>query len=102
MKKLIIIIVIGLAAWQLFLKDNTVVEESNAKAVSTFENSAAMQTLAKAKEIAHAQSIYTCDERTSCSQMTSLKEAEFFSRYCPNAQVDKDQNGVVCGKRFNL
>jgi hypothetical protein len=100
MKKLIIIIFIGFAVWQFYLKDSGVVETSKDKAVSTFQNSAAMQTLAKARELAHTQSIYKCDGRKSCSQMTSLKEAEFFIKYCPNSQLNKDKNGVVCGKHF--
>ena len=78
MKKLGIFIILGGAIWHFHLKDNTVVETSKTKAVSTFQNSAAMQTLAKAKELAHAHSIYKCDARKSCSQMTSLKKLNSF------------------------
>jgi hypothetical protein len=101
MKKLIILLVIGFAVWQFYIKDSTVVEESNAKAVSAFQNSGAMRTLAKAKELAHMQSTLKCDERTTCAQMTSTQEAVYFNRYCPNAQLSKDSHGVVCGQRFN-
>jgi len=45
---------------------------------------------------ASAPSGYSCDGRTTCSQMTSCAEAKFFIRYCPNTQMDGDSDGVPC------
>ena len=93
--------VVCLGAWQLFLKDNTVVESSKKKAVTEFSNSMAMQTLAKAKEIAKPKVNFKCDGRQHCSQMHSYEEAKYFIQHCPNTKMDGDNNGIPCEKQFN-
>ena len=101
MKKLFIILLIGLGAYQFHFKNSSVVEETKAEAVSEFTNSAAMQTLNAAKEIAKPKKTYKCDGRQHCSQMGSYEEAEYFSRYCPNTKMDGDRDGIPCEKQFN-
>ncbi|ALO34497.1 hypothetical protein CMT41_07035 [Colwellia sp. MT41] len=101
MKNLLIFIVICFGAWLFFLKDNTVVESSKKSAVNAFSNSSAMQTLAKAKEIAKPKVIYKCDGRQHCSQMTSYEEAKYFIQHCPNTKMDGDNDGIPCEKQFN-
>lgn len=41
-------------------------------------------------------SIYRCDGRTLCSQMTSCEEAKFFLRNCQNTKMDGDWDGIPC------
>jgi cold shock CspA family protein len=39
---------------------------------------------------------FTCDGRQHCSQMTSRAEAEFFTKHCPDAKMDGDNDGIPC------
>ncbi|WP_373740769.1 excalibur calcium-binding domain-containing protein [Neisseria sp.] len=39
---------------------------------------------------------FSCDGRQHCSQMRSLKEAEFFLQQCPNVKMDGDNDGIPC------
>lgn len=39
---------------------------------------------------------FRCDGRQYCSQMTSLEEAEFFLRNCPDPKMDGDRDGIPC------
>ena len=45
-------------------------------------------------------SIFLCDGRTRCSQMTSCSEATGFLRNCPNSQMDGDGDGVPCERQW--
>jgi len=47
-----------------------------------------------------ASSVFQCDGRTHCSQMTSCAEATFFLRHCPNVQMDGDYDGVPCEQQW--
>ena len=47
-------------------------------------------------------SLFACDGRTQCGQMTSCEEAKFFLAHCPNTQMDGDMNGVPCEKNVCL
>lgn len=45
---------------------------------------------------------FSCDGRQHCSQMRSLREAEFFLQRCPNVKMDGDHDGIPCeGYSFN-
>jgi cold shock CspA family protein len=41
-------------------------------------------------------SLYSCDGRTTCSQMTSCAEATFFIQNCPNTKMDGNHDGEPC------
>ena len=43
-----------------------------------------------------SKSIFKCDGRTRCTQMTSCEEAKFFIIHCPNTKMDGDKDGVPC------
>jgi len=47
-----------------------------------------------------ASSVFRCDGRTHCSQMTSCAEATFFLRNCPNVQMDGNHDGVPCEQQW--
>ena len=100
LKKILILIVISLVAWQFFLKDNTTSESSKSPTASDFSNSNAMKTLEKAKALAEPKSVYTCDGREHCSQMTSFEEAKYFIEHCPNTKMDGDNDGIPCERQF--
>lgn len=101
MKKSLIFIVICLGAWQFYFKDSAIIESSKKTAVTEFSNSAAMKTLAAAKEIAKPKPTYKCDGRQYCSQMGSFEEAKYFIQHCPNTKMDNDKDGAPCKSQFN-
>ncbi|WP_068547891.1 excalibur calcium-binding domain-containing protein [Thalassotalea crassostreae] len=101
MKKLLILILICLGAWQYSLKNSETVEPNKSSAAVKFSNSAAIQTLSKAKEIAKPKSRFKCDGRQHCSQMRSYEEAKYFIRHCPNTKMDGDNDGIPCERQFN-
>lgn len=45
-------------------------------------------------------SIFQCDGRTHCSQMTSCTEAKFFLRHCPGVQMDGNNDGTPCEQQW--
>jgi len=45
-------------------------------------------------------SVFQCDGRTYCSQMTSCAEATFFLKNCPNVQMDGNHDGVPCEQQW--
>jgi len=48
----------------------------------------------------NSSSVFQCDGRTFCSQMTSCKEAIYFLRHCPNVKMDGDGDGIPCEKQW--
>jgi hypothetical protein len=47
-----------------------------------------------------ARQHFSCDGRTSCSQMTSCEEAMYFLDYCPNTKMDGNNDGVPCERQW--
>ena len=47
-----------------------------------------------------ASTIFKCDGRTHCSQMTSCKEAKYFLNNCPATQMDGDNDGIPCEQQL--
>lgn len=90
MKKLIFLTVIGYVAW------------------SYFNQNIATETISQVppKAIISAvppriTSVYSCDGRQHCRQMSSYKEAVYFINNCPNTKMDGDHDGIPCERQFN-
>ena len=47
-----------------------------------------------------AGSLFACDGRTRCSQMTSCEEAEYFLKNCPNVEMDGNNDGEPCESQW--
>ena len=47
-----------------------------------------------------ANSRFSCDGRTHCSQMRSCAEAESFLQNCPNTQMDGNNDGEPCEQQW--
>jgi hypothetical protein len=45
-------------------------------------------------------SLFKCDGRTRCPQMTSCAEATYFIQHCPNTTMDGDDDGVPCESQW--
>ena len=46
------------------------------------------------------QSLFRCDGRTYCSQMTSCAEATYFLKHCPGVKMDGNNDGVPCEQQW--
>lgn len=44
--------------------------------------------------------LFQCDGRAHCSQMTSCSEAKFFLKNCPNTKMDGNNDGVPCEQQW--
>ncbi|MFT4101081.1 MAG: excalibur calcium-binding domain-containing protein [Burkholderiaceae bacterium] len=47
-----------------------------------------------------SSSIFHCDGRTHCSQMTSCAEATYFLQHCPGVKMDGNNDGVPCERQW--
>ena len=97
MRKLLIALVIGVIAWQVWgaYQSRTTDEEA-------FDDSEASVTahLLDQEAASDERSPYQCDGRTHCSQMTSCEEAEFFLANCPGVKMDGGGDGVPCERQW--
>jgi hypothetical protein len=87
MKRAIILTVVALVAWQVY-------SQYRAGAFASL-----MPTQPAAVGAAPA-SAFKCDERTHCAQMTSCAEAKYFQRSCRDADLESDNAGVPCPRRW--
>jgi hypothetical protein len=44
--------------------------------------------------------VYKCDGRSYCSQMTSCAEATYFLQNCPGTKMDGNNDGIPCEKQW--
>jgi len=90
MKKLILLVLIGLAGWQIYAEQSTpVITNADLKLL----NEPTQTTLLSSPSY---EQNYSCDGRQYCSQMNSRAEAVFFINNCPNTKMDGDHDGVPC------
>ena len=90
MKKIILVILIGLGAWNYYDKKSTATNYGEMTASSG--KMGISETLASTS----APPSFNCDGRIYCSDMTSRAEAEFFSKNCPGTKMDGDHDGDPC------
>jgi hypothetical protein len=90
MKEKIIIVIIVVAGIQIYEKFSTPsVTNADLKL-----NESSIETIRNTSE--SFDSIYSCDGRQHCSEMTSCEEATFFIQNCPNTKMDGDHDGIPC------
>lgn len=58
------------------------------------------QQRASAAQVQPMASLYRCDGRQHCSQMTSCSEAKFFLQNCPGTKMDGNGDGVPCEQQW--
>jgi hypothetical protein len=90
MKRLLLLLVLGFAAWKGY--------EHFAGHNAPQAAEATMQVAAQTQQASGVPSgpTFQCDGRQHCSQMTSRAEAEFFIRDCPDTKMDGDRDGEPC------
>jgi predicted negative regulator of RcsB-dependent stress response len=96
MKKIIILLIVGILAWKGYSKYQS---HNVALASEQQEASVMIEVMTERKpEIASTLPLasHKCDGRVHCSQMTSCEEATFFLRNCPGVKMDGNNDGVPC------
>jgi len=98
-KKLIVIILIGVAGWQAYGK-----YLNRGTDFSSLPEAALSGKHLPLPEIkdnnAATPTNFSCDGRTHCSQMTSCEEAYFFLRNCPGVKMDGNNDGEPCEQQW--
>lgn len=102
MKRLILLIVIALVAWQGYdrYQHNRAVRAANTAA----ESDAPLPPVPVPAQLrtveAGTSASFKCDGRTYCTQMTSCAEATYFLKNCPGVKMDGNNDGVPCEKQW--
>jgi hypothetical protein len=100
MKQLLLLIVVCLVAWQGYARyqHNQAARAASIAAVADAPRPPAPASPNTA-EVAPA-SLFKCDGRTRCTQMTSCAEATFFLKNCPGVKMDGDNDGIPCEQQW--
>jgi hypothetical protein len=98
MKRVIIGVLLVLAAWQGYeqYQSRHFAKENN---MGTADATQFVDTSSVWREPKQSTS-YKCDGRIYCSQMTSCAEAKFFLKNCPGVKMDGDNDGIPCEKQW--
>jgi len=96
MKRLIIAVLLVLAAWQGYEQYQSRRFEKEAE-IGTADATQFIETSAGREPKAIS---YKCDGRIYCSQMTSCAEATFFLQNCPGVKMDGDNDGIPCERQW--
>jgi hypothetical protein len=94
MKKALIVVALGLVGWFAYTR-----------AVGPSTTGSPIPPAAELEDASNllsteADSQFSCDGRTHCSQMTSCEEAEFFLRNCPGVKMDGNNDGEPCESQW--
>lgn len=92
MRRLVIVVILGLLGWQGYHH----YQARTAKAAALSESSTAPVPAGLTSPVSQ----YKCDGRTYCSQMTSCGEATYFLRNCPGVKMDGNNDGVPCEQQW--
>ncbi|MDT4874546.1 Excalibur calcium-binding domain protein [compost metagenome] len=94
MKKLILILAVGFAAWQFYFK------HQDRQTVTNYDSDSAPSSFAAQPSAPALARTYSCDGRTYCSQMSSCEEATYFLQHCPGVKMDGNNDGVPCEQQW--
>lgn len=96
MKKLVVLLILGLAAWSGYRHFTA---SSASAAMPVTANASSARAVTPVAQPA-PKPAYTCDGRTHCSQMRSCDEATYFIRHCPNTKMDGNGDGAPCERQW--
>jgi hypothetical protein len=97
-KRLIIAVVLVLAAWQGYEQYKLRRFEKEAK-IGTAD-SIQLAEMSSARPEPNQSVSYKCDGRIYCFEMTSCAEAKFFLKNCPGVKMDGDNDGIPCERQW--
>jgi hypothetical protein len=96
-KNILILVIVAGFAWFGYGKYKAATAISSAGQVPASVASASAPLAGAGESVA---SLFKCDGRTMCSQMTSCAEATYFVQHCPNTKMDGDNDGVPCERQW--
>ena len=98
MKRIIIAVLLVLAAWQGYeqLQSRRFTKERKME----IGNATQITETSLVGRESNQSTSYKCDGRIYCSQMTSCAEAKFFLANCPGVKMDGDNDGIPCEKQW--
>jgi hypothetical protein len=92
MRMIVFVVILGLLAWQGYQR----LQARTGTAAAQEEPS----TPSTPATLSSPASLYKCDGRTYCSQMTSCEEATYFLRNCPGVKMDGNNDGIPCEQQW--
>lgn len=92
MIRLIMLVLVGLVGWKAYESWRI---RQTVSDVSEMPATLAIPNISRAPA-----SIFKCDGRTYCSQMTSCQEATYFLKNCPDVKMDGDNDGIPCEQQL--
>ena len=96
MKKIIILLIVGILAWKGYTRyQSHIVASAKEQQEALVINEPILERKHQIVEPSISNN-YKCDGRIHCSQMTSCEEATFFLRNCPGVKMDGNNDGVPC------
>ena len=94
---LLICAVLGAGYWKYEARQQA---RANAAAQEPWQGAVPTVRAVPAQAPLVSSSMYRCDGRQHCSQMTSCAEATFFLKNCPGTKMDGDGDGVPCEQQW--
>lgn len=96
MRKFILLTIFLYLGWEYYVTNNggtSITEVVNSRVITPLK---ARFNKRQQKRFSTNESYFECDGRQYCKQMTSIEEAYFFNRNCPNTDLDSDYDGELC------
>ena len=103
MKKLIVLVVLGLIGWQAFTHYEGRRQGNRVSAAAMLEkvwSAGAGDRASSAGAASAGNASFRCNGRKYCSQMASCAEATYFLKNCPGVKMDGNGDGVPCEKQW--
>ncbi|BCT93686.1 hypothetical protein LYSHEL_27130 [Lysobacter helvus] len=97
MKNVLILLLVAGIAWLGYAKYSPKPASGSAGQRLASVSSA---SIPPARDDEAVASLFKCDGRTMCSQMTSCAEATYFVQHCPNTRMDGNNDGVPCERQW--
>ena len=107
MRKLLILAILGWAAWQFFVRSGLGGLSDGSSMEAGYTAGSVQRSGLFPTDGPASRAEYRCDGRTYCSQMTSCAEAKYFLKNCPGVKMDGSGpgrggpgDGVPCEKQW--
>jgi hypothetical protein len=98
MRRITVLVIIGLLGWYGYNKHQSQVLRQPAHASEPQRIDQPTKLNVPNEPVRHAT--FSCDGRTYCSQMTSCAEATYFLKNCPDVKMDGNNDGVPCEQQW--
>jgi hypothetical protein len=98
MQKVIVLLIVGALGWYGYSKYQSYVLGARASLNQPRVNEPVSNRGARGE--APSTTMFQCDGRIFCSQMTSCAEATYFLKNCPGVKMDGNNDGIPCERQW--